>query len=186
LKKLILMRGVPNSGKSFQAKLLAPARNIFSTDDYFHGTNPGVTRPGGYRENWAGNKLQAAHAWNQGRVHAAMTFDVPLIVVDNTNIKREHAAIYAKMAREFGYEVEIAESKSPWWLEIRKLLATKDLRESQWLLAEWSKKLSGGFVYNGNQMGNDHGVPSETIYSMLVNLEDYTVEDLLQPAGKAA
>jgi predicted kinase len=182
-KKLILMRGVPNSGKSYQAKMLAPLENILSTDDYFTGSNPGVTKPGGYRDNWVGNKLPAAHAWNQGRCHAAMTFDVPLIVIDNTNLKKEHAAVYARMAREFGYSVEVHESKAPWWLEIREHL--KDRHNRVRFLMEWAKKLSEGFSYNGIVMGNGHGVPEETIFAMLMSMEDYTAEDLL-PAAKDA
>lgn len=176
---LIIMRGVPGSGKSHEARLFAPARNVYSTDDYFTGKNPGVTQPGGYRENWAGNKLGQAHAWNIGRVLTALEENVPTVVVDNTNIRRRDAAVYARMAKDRGYEVHVMESSSPWWQEIQMLL--RDKRANSVALNEWARKLADGF-YSHDIMatvGNTHGVPADVIARMLADYDPYTVEDLL-------
>ncbi|MGH7174934.1 MAG: AAA family ATPase [Minisyncoccia bacterium] len=177
MKILRLMYGVPNSGKSHKARRLAPAEHVYSTDDYFVNGNPGDRSPGGYKANWHFTKLGLAHKWNQGNVRRALAAGTPVVVVDNTNLKRRDAATYAKMASEFGYDVEIHESDAPWWLEIRLLL--KDKEGNRPALEAWALKLSEGFLHDGVRIGNDHGVPRDTILRMLLDMENYTVADLL-------
>lgn len=50
-----------------------------------------------------------AHFWNQGRVEEAMQGDVPVIVVDNTNVRFSEMQKYATLAMEYGYSVVFRE-----------------------------------------------------------------------------
>ena len=103
-KNLILMQGTPGSGKTTVAKALVNAATSdgvnrdqavsISTDDYWD-------RGGIYA--FETGKLGLAHRWNQERCLAAMQAGVPLIVVDNTNIKRKAVVPYVGLAEVFGY-----------------------------------------------------------------------------------
>lgn len=177
MKKIIFMRGVPNTGKSYWASRLA-GYTVLSTDDYFLNHNPGHTQPGGYVENWSPAKLAEAHAWNQRRASQLMTRGHPQLVIDNTNLRLAHVLPYAQVAIGHGYQMRILESRSPWWLEIRPLLQDRQANRS--LLEDWAVKLAGGFTYKGQIVNNGHGVPAATILNMLLTLEDYTVQDILR------
>ena len=78
--KLVIMRGVPGSGKSYKAKNLAQDGNgvVYSTDDFFEVNGKYV---------FDGSKIGEYHKQNQLRTAQAMKQDLPLIIVDNTNIK---------------------------------------------------------------------------------------------------
>lgn len=173
---LILMRGVPGSGKSRRAKSLSgfdPCK-VFSTDEYFERME------GGYLKNWAVNKLFVAHRWNQDRVRDAIAAGVDPVIVDNTNLKMKLVRIYYDMAVEAGYEVRIEESEAPWWKEIKNLLTDKKTNDAE--IKKWAGKLAHGFsVCDGDLchlIKNEHGVPEDTIYNMLISYHPFTVEDL--------
>lgn len=158
MKILYVMRGVPGVGKSHKASRLAPAENIFSTDEWFD------RQKGGYRASWSASKLGIAHNWNQERVAEALANGVTPVVVDNTNLTLSAVKPYVAMARKHGYAVEIHEADSTWWLEIKELL--KDLEANSALLREWAGKLAGKTV---------HGVPEATIHKMLLTYTPYEV-----------
>lgn len=98
-KILILMRGLPGSGKSFLSKYIVMrtvpkselSNHIFSTDDYFKAVNRGV-----YVFN--PTQLSDAHAYNQNRVLNAMRSDWSPIIVDNTNTQAWEMQHYANFA----------------------------------------------------------------------------------------
>ena len=93
---LVLMQGPPGSGKSTDARASYPGACIVSADDYF-------SKNGRYEFNPV--LLGAAHDECKGRARAAMERGEPLIVVDNTNIRRAHVAVYHGLAAQFGYAV---------------------------------------------------------------------------------
>lgn len=106
----IIMRGLPGSGKSFLSEKLVKDGQIFSTDDYFY-LNP----EGTYQ--WDRKTLGKAHKWNQRRVIAAVEANLPVIIVDNTNITLKELRDYAPMARaakEKGYFVHLREPETHW------------------------------------------------------------------------
>lgn len=103
---LIIMRGLPGSGKSHAASLIQPSL-ILSTDDYFLNAN------GDYVFNV--KLLSKAHAWNQKRALAAFKEGVNTIVIDNTNVRMWEAKPYAKMAKEAGYQIQVREPDTEWW-----------------------------------------------------------------------
>ena len=81
-KELIVLRGLPSSGKSYLAKQLAgETGSVFSADD-FH-TDP---KTGKY--NWKPENLSKAHKWNHERVKKAIEEGISPVVIDNTHIKK--------------------------------------------------------------------------------------------------
>lgn len=116
-KELILMRGLPGSGKSTKARELAgEVGQIFSTDDFFSIT-------GKYIFN--GNDLGKAHAWNQRRSLAAMKAGIPTVVIDNTNTTIREIRSYLphiELARQLGYTVRIVEPETSWRFDVKELV----------------------------------------------------------------
>lgn len=100
-RALIVMRGLPGSGKSTHAARIAEqaARDdmtcaIHSTDNYWplHG-------------GFDASRLPEAHAWNITNAQASMDRGVDVVVIDNTNIIRQHFAPYAQHAALRNYVV---------------------------------------------------------------------------------
>lgn len=116
-RKLIIMRGMPGSGKSFLAKKLAgEAGKVFSADDYF-------SRNGEY--NWVGSELPNAHIDCQNRALEAMYLAIPVVVIDNTNItlwELKQLRHLIEIAQVLGYEVEIREPNTPWAWDAEELV----------------------------------------------------------------
>lgn len=94
-KTLILMRGLPGSGKSTKAKELAGKEGlIFSTDDFFMVGDKYVFDP---------KRIGEYHEKNQERTIKAMKQEKPLIVIDNTNIKLWEMRKYVEAGEAHGY-----------------------------------------------------------------------------------
>jgi predicted kinase len=102
-KKLIILRGLPGSGKTTKArKIKQECENIkrtcliCATDDFFQ-------TPGGWL--FKPEDLPLAHSWNFNRASGAIIDGVDAVIIDNTNIKREHFANYVQFAVKYGYQV---------------------------------------------------------------------------------
>lgn len=148
-KKFIVMRGISGSGKSTTAeKLVGAEGQIFSTDHYWHLKNP-------KKYDFDINKLGEAHKWNQRRTLAAVHAEIPVIIVDNTNVTLKELRGYKdhiKLALEKGYEIHIVESNTSWAFDVDELC----------------KK-------------NTHNVPRATIEKMVSRYQkNLTVEDILR------
>ncbi|XP_047246717.1 NEDD4-binding protein 2-like 2 [Girardinichthys multiradiatus] len=105
---LILMRGLPGSGKTSRARELlssGPSGIILSTDDYFAEKEGYHYDPG---------LLGAAHEWNQSRAKDALQDGRSPIIIDNTNLQAWEMKPYVKMALERGYEVDFCEPDTRW------------------------------------------------------------------------
>ncbi|XP_008274867.1 breast cancer type 2 susceptibility protein [Stegastes partitus] len=105
---LILMRGLPGSGKSTMARELlstGPSGIILSTDDYFAYKDGYHYEPG---------LLGKAHEWNQRRAKDALHDGRSPIIIDNTNIQAWEMKPYVKMALERGYKVDFCEPDTRW------------------------------------------------------------------------
>lgn len=153
---MILMRGVPGSGKSHLAKLLVESMvgptfmnyktHILSTDDYF------MVR-GQYQ--FDRHNLSFAHTWNQDRAKLTMFQGISPIIIDNTNIEPWEMHPYVLEGVKSGYIIEVVEPTT-----------------------SWAKKANQLFKKN------THYVPLTTIRRMLDNyVEGITGESLIRSFG---
>jgi predicted kinase len=99
---MVLIRGLPGSGKTTKAKQLVKDNPYskyyhYEADHYFELT-------GEYKFDPA--KLQNAHLWCQARVMNAMTLKKNVIVA-NTFVKQCEMDYYKQLAKDFGYYLEI-------------------------------------------------------------------------------
>ncbi len=105
-KVMYIMRGLPGSGKSTQARALAGANGvIYSTDDFFMEGNDYKFDP---------SKIVANHGKNQERAKKACEEGISPIVIDNTNTQKWEARSYVQFAKENGYTVKFVEATSAW------------------------------------------------------------------------
>ncbi|XP_072784195.1 NEDD4-binding protein 2 isoform X2 [Taeniopygia guttata] len=105
---LVLLRGVPGSGKSYLARNLLkdnPGGIILSTDDYFYKHGQYHYDPG---------CLGEAHDWNRKRAKEAFEMQISPIIIDNTNIQAWEMKPYVTLAQQFRYEVVFREPDT-WW-----------------------------------------------------------------------
>ena len=98
---VIIMRGTPGSGKSTIAKKVNKVdpsiTRIHSTDDYFVGED------GQYKFN--ADTLMDNHSKNYNAFCKSLNERIPIVIVDNTNIKHKWYREYAEKANEMGYQV---------------------------------------------------------------------------------
>lgn len=92
------MRGIPGSGKSTYIKKNFPNAKVCSADHYFE-------TPSGYF--FDATKLSLAHGHCKRSAFDAMEQGLPLIVLDNTNVKKAWFKEYLEAATRHGYEVKI-------------------------------------------------------------------------------
>lgn len=100
--KMWLLQGLPGSGKSTQARLIAREylAVILSTDDYhYHPSKPHIY-------DFQYDRAAEYHKLNQQRCRHFMGYRVP-IIIDNTNLTNWAIAPYVRMARDARYEIEI-------------------------------------------------------------------------------
>lgn len=96
---VIILRGIPGSGKSTYAKSIScPWIVICSADDF-------LSMGGSY--NFNPSQLRNAHDWCYGKYRASLALDVPLVVVDNTNTRAWEFERYISAAKEWQYNVRV-------------------------------------------------------------------------------
>lgn len=102
-KRMIVMRGLPGSGKSTRAREIVKRladlglrTSVRSTDDQFMVN-------GEYR--FDPKRIVEAHAVNQKLAAGDMAEGVNVVVIDNTNIQKWEFANYLTFADAHGYEV---------------------------------------------------------------------------------
>ena len=112
MKKLVIMRGVPGSGKSTEAEKMVKEYCedmddwtlgvVCSADKYF-------VRPDGVYD-FSFKTLKNAHKWCRGTAEKWMSKDLgaaDLIVIDNTNTRLWEYETYLDLAKQYGYTVEL-------------------------------------------------------------------------------
>jgi len=93
VKQLILLRGLPGSGKSTFANLLGGIH--VEADQYF-------MRDGEYR--FDASKLKQAHNWCKLRVEHSMEDGADKITVSNTFTQEWEMDAYFELAEKYGYQ----------------------------------------------------------------------------------
>jgi len=103
MRTLILLRGLPGSGKSTFANYMF-SNNIFEADQYFYDEDRNY--------NFDASKLYEAHKWCQLRVEHAMEDNLESngmyfseIVVSNTSTTEKELEPYLKLAKKYDYQV---------------------------------------------------------------------------------
>jgi len=125
-KRMIIVRGLPGSGKSSIAVGLGVfADNVCAIDDYWF-------RPDGtYDFNY--DHVLKSYEWNQHRV-ARIMVDIDqrseqldgaegglcktTIVIDNVNITFDEILPYARLAQMYHYSIELMEPQTEWRYDV--------------------------------------------------------------------
>ena len=154
-KELIIMRGIPSSGKSYLANELAgEAGGVFSADDYH-------IDPETKEYNWKPENVKKAHQWNHDRVKQAIEQGQNPIVIDNTHTRKwELVALkpLVMLAQNNGYNVRIEEPNPNWF--------------------HWDTAFDADALFERNK--KTHNVPHESIKRMIDNYEhNITVDDII-------
>jgi len=117
MKLCIIMRGLPGSGKSTLAREIVakyPGALIFSADDFFKQAD------GTYKFDV--KLLHQAHMKCWTEFTCACLNKVPVVIVDNTNVRLRDIKPYVQIAGDHGYEVQYQEPTTPWAWDIDELV----------------------------------------------------------------
>ena len=141
-QELIIMSGIPGSGKSTKAKSLVGEGKMHSTDDL-------ICEAGDYRAFFVDMvekkdflPLSRMHSKNLKNAIESMKLDITPVIVDNTNIKLNESKAYVVAALELGYA-----DNNIKFVDIG----------------------TGGLVAEGLASRNTHGVPLEKIKAMIAS-----------------
>jgi predicted kinase len=101
-KNLILVRGLPGSGKTTFANLISAIDNgkkypVISADDYFYDED------GNY--NFDASKLGSAHGYCKYETQKQLKKGVKYVFVANTFTKKSEFGPYINLANQYGYNV---------------------------------------------------------------------------------
>lgn len=97
-----IIRGVPGSGKTTVAKAIVGTKGkIHSTDNYFYD-NAGV-----FRFDW--RKYEEFHDKNFAGFCESLNQKIPVVVLDNTNIKVKDFGRYVAAVEKKNYAVRLVE-----------------------------------------------------------------------------
>lgn len=95
MKTLIILRGLPSSGKTSFAQLIEP-RAICSADDYHYNNNI---------YNWKAENIKKSHSWAIRKCRRFMQIRCSKVVIANTNTTEKEMQPYEELAKEYDYRI---------------------------------------------------------------------------------
>lgn len=117
-KVMFIMRGLSGSGKSSIVSMIKSAFKhvvVCSADDFFYKQDG--------RYVFDETLLGAAHETCQKKAQKACSGQVPIVVIDNTNVRRWELRFYTELANSSGYVVILVQPKTPWKWNAEELAA---------------------------------------------------------------
>ncbi|KAM3724502.1 NEDD4-binding protein 2-like [Dirofilaria immitis] len=110
---MVIMRGIPGSGKSYLASNLVSGTNgaVFNTDKYFMQSGVYQFDP---------TKLDEYHQKNWNEAKDAMRHGIKPIIIDNTNIFVAHMKPYITLAVKNLYEIYFVEPETEWKKNVKE------------------------------------------------------------------
>ena len=168
-KTLILMRGLPASGKSYRAKeLCEDNESIICSADHFFGHTIEE-----YLAKWSFQDLGIAHNYCREKAKSLMELHIPLVIIDNTNTTIKEMLPYVQLAIFYDYEIQVEEPNSEWWKnKILPFIQNKN---------RFRIELDSACEYLFERSKSSHKVPLETIKKMMHRYEpNLTTEKILE------
>ncbi len=117
-KKLIILRGLPGSGKSVVAKKLI--ENGCVGNGVIHSTDNFFMKDGKYV--FDGSNLEKFHYLNFLDSIESMQAGKSPIIIDNTNVIADHCIDYVNVGRAYGYDIIVIEPNTSWAFDIDELI----------------------------------------------------------------
>lgn len=152
---MFIMRGLSGSGKSSIVSVLKSAFHnvtVCSADDYFYAED------GSYNHDV--NLLFAAHDECQSKASKACLKQAPVVVIDNTNVRKWEMKFYFQLAATNGYIVVLVEPKTPWKMDPHELAnrnshgVTADVLEKK--VSMFEKVIPGYYAWFLNEKTSDY------------------------------
>jgi len=144
VKKLILMRGVPGSGKSTKAKAIYQKYTSEGINGIILSTDNQFMVDGVYKFDIA--KLGWAHSRNRLLAEKAVNDGISVVIIDNTNLSDEERRPYIYLAEANGYEWEIVDSDTEWRMNAEECFKRNThgvpLNNIKYMLAKLEKDLA--------------------------------------------
>lgn len=113
MKKMIIMRGLPGSGKStwirknYPDAVGATSYNVYKEKQIICSADHWFERTGEYV--WNPDELSQAHGKCKFLAEQAMMSGAEVVIIDNTNVKPRDWKAHKKNAERLGYEIEFAD-----------------------------------------------------------------------------
>jgi broad-specificity NMP kinase len=100
---IFILRGLPGIGKTTLAeviRLIHKDTQVLSSDDFFYDP---VTKTHSFDKE----RIQEAHKWNFDRYKKAIEMKTPVIIIDNSNVKKFHYHHYLDYGQRHDYLVSV-------------------------------------------------------------------------------